>query len=241
MDPLSKASFGLNETLRIVIPGYYSLALIYLYFIADKKLSGYTETFPVLMIGLALGFIFYSWDYPNKRHVYNTGLPSNYLLKRSKDLAITRNKPEIELKSQKPEQEHIEFYFYILNNFLSPTFHEVVITRGSLYYCVTYVWFISGIFGAVGFVSLLIGRCISVLTGDQSLWIFGCSLIQLLIFFVLRVVFNRMDRTLSTIYKNQITWMKLNDLLVEYLLVNRVDPRVHDFVPGEQIERDSNK
>jgi hypothetical protein len=230
MDPVSKASFGLNETLRIIVPGYYSLALFSLYLIPDRK-SGYLETFPALMIGLVFGFMWYSWDYPNKRRVYNTGLPSGYLLERSKQLATTHKNPEIELKSQKPEQEHIELYFYILNNFLSPTFHEVVITRGSLYYCVTYIWFISAILGALGFVSLLIGRCAGLLTDDRSLWVLCCSLFQLLIFLVLRV-FNRMDHTLATIYKNQIAWMKLNEPLIEHLLVNRVDPHVYGFLDG---------
>jgi len=77
MDPVSKASFGLNETLRILIPGYYSLALIYLYVASlDRSLLSFAESFPSIMIGLGLGFVFYSWNYPNKRRVYQSGSPA---------------------------------------------------------------------------------------------------------------------------------------------------------------------
>ena len=140
--------------------------------------------------------------------------------------------------------ERIRLYLYILNNFLPQTFHEVVMVRGSLYYCVTYVWLISGILGAVGFATLLLSELTCLLPCSPHIWLCGPTIVldhrriatliiysvsQTLIWLVLKYS-KRIDRTLTFIYLDQIEWMKLNDPLVEYLLVNRVDPRVYSIL-----------
>jgi len=260
MDPVSKASFGVDETLRIVIPGYYSLAAIYLFLTTlGGRPLGVADSFPLIMAGLVLGFILYAWDFPNKRAVYNKGQPSGYLLDLSKQLATKLNRPNIELKYD----ERTRLYFYIFNNFVPQTFHEIVLFRGALYYCVTYVWLISGILGVVGFATVLMFGAVCMLRGPHSLWICGSELVPeprricaliiystslTLIWLFLKYLnmgktdkLNRFDRMLTIIFRDQIEWLELNKPLVEHLLINRVDPRAYAFlklVPGEKSEHD---
>lgn len=245
MEPVSKASFGLNETFRIIVPGYYFLALVYLYLrILGAHSQELSESFPSIMLGLALGFILYSWNYPNRRSAYQKGQPSDYLRNRSHLLAEELKKPDVELK---PDQ-HIRLYLYILNNFLPQTFHEVVIVRGALYYCVVYVWMLSGVLGILGLATLLLGGVLCLLTGSKSIWLCGlcvtldngriCALaaysLGMIMVWLLLTKPNRIDRTLSYIYKDQIEWLKLNDPLVRYLLQNQTDPRAVKLVQEGQ-------
>jgi hypothetical protein len=244
MEPVSKASFGLNETLRIIIPGYYFLALVYVYLrILGAHSPELSESFPSIMLGLAFGFIFYSWNYPNKRTVYRKEQPSDYLRSRSRKLADELNRPEVELKPD----EHIRLYLYILNNFLPQTFHEVVIVRGALYYCVVYVWLVSGILGATGLATVLFAG-VSCLLGRGGIWVCGlyidvtrgrtCALVAyslaLILVWLLLTKPNRMDRMLIYIFKDQIEWLKMNDPLVKYLLENKTDPRALKLIHGDQ-------
>jgi len=187
------------------------------------------------VFGLGAGFILYSFNYPNLRQVYKTGQPSEQLRERSRQLSAELERPGIELT----EGEHIRLYLYILNNFLPQTFHEVVIVRGALYYSVTYVWLASGIAGILGIATLILECAARYLTGIASLHLCDfevlidkrhiCALViysalQIMIWFLLTHP-NRTDRTLMYIYKDQIEWLKLNDPLVRYLIVERTDPR----------------
>ena len=230
MEP--KVSFGARETLTITIPGYYFLAMFYLYVGALNRqwlqgLGGEVGLFLFLIIGLAVGFVFFTFNWPNRRKAYNTGQPSEYLWQMSSSSGFELNKKR---------SEHIQLYLYILNNFLPSTFHEVIIVRGGLYFCITYVWLISLIWFVVGgltVVVLSVLKCTSVALpfgpgADSRPLLLAYSIFQFVIFACLFFP-KRVDRIVQVLYYDQIEWMKLNERLVVHLLREREDPRVHEF------------
>jgi|SRR5579863_4047505 len=235
MEP--KVSFGARETLTIIIPGYYFLAMLYLYVAALNRewirtFEGETGLFLFLIIGLAVGFIFFTFNWPNRRKAYNTGQPSDYLWKMSCELSKKQSLPGLEL--DKKNREHVQLYLYILNNFLPSTFHEVIIVRGGLYFCITYVWLISLIWFVVGGLTFAVLnlKCIIALPfelgAESRLTMLVYSVFQFVIFAFLFFP-KRVDRIVQVLYYDQIEWMKLNQKLVTHLLKDREDPRVHEF------------
>jgi hypothetical protein len=252
METISKASFGLNESLRIAIPGYYTLALFYLYLAAlnGRFLTyGLADSLLTLVFGLGAGFVLNSFNYPNRRAVYKKDQPSEHLRKISQRLSEELKRPEIELKTTEVDREHVRLYFYILNNFFPQTFHEVVMVRGALYYSITYVWLVSGIFGLLGIATLVLEGASKCLTRTAGLHlcdfevliderhvctVAAYSAFQLMIWFLLTHR-NRTDGALTIIFRDQIEWLDLNAPLVRYLIVERTDPRVFGhlkLVPG---------
>lgn len=235
MDSVAKASFGLSETLRIVIPGYYLLVAIasYLVTLFPSLRSTALPDSVFILAGLALGFILYSVNYPNRRAEYKKKLPSTGLIAQAKGLG-------------KPlgDTEHIRLYFYILNNFFPQTFHEVVMVRGALYYCVTYFWACSGIFALIGLVTFAfvgIGRLaygartfsigtVHVATDDRTVWAaLLFTVVHALIWYFLTHP-NRTDRMFWVICDDQKEWLGVNRPLVEYLIRYRTDPRVLEIL-----------
>jgi hypothetical protein len=236
MDP--KASFGTNETLRIVVPGYYFLAMLHLYLGALNRnilhaLGSEVGLFMFLIVGLAVGFVFFTLNYPNRRMAYTQGQPSEYLLKRSKELAKEWGSPPIELR----DGEHIQLYLYILNNFIPQTFHEVVMVRGGLYFCITYVWSISllwCILSALSLVLLCLLRCLGysslVPLGINSYLLLSLYCVLQFVMFAILYFPKRADRILKLLFYDQTEWMKLNEPLITYLLEKRLDPRAFQFL-----------
>jgi hypothetical protein len=236
MEP--KVSFGARETLTIIIPGYYCLAMLYLYLAAlDREwvraFEGEMGLSLFLIIGLAVGFIFFTFNWPNRRKAYNTGQPSEYLWQLSKQLAEQLGSPGIELNRK--SSEHVQLYLYILNNFLPSTFHEVIIVRGGLYFCITYVWLISlgwCLVGVLTVATLVVLKCTGVAVPfDLGAGTVLVSLYSVFQFAVFALLFfpKRVNRIVQVLYYDQIEWMKLNKRLVTHLLSEREDPRVHEF------------
>jgi hypothetical protein len=237
MEP--KVSFGARETLTIVVPGYYFLAMFYLYIGALKRewlesLGGEVGLTLFLIVGLAVGFVLFTFNWPTRRKAYNTGLPSEYLWKRSLQLADELGSQKIELN--KKTSEHVQLYLYILNNYLPSTFHEIIIVRGGLYFCITYVWLISLIWGVVGGLTAIVLsslQCAGIAlpfdrgAGSRPVLVIY-SLFQFTMFALLFFP-KRADRIIRVLYFDQIEWMKLNERLVTHLLKEREDPRVHEF------------
>lgn len=240
MDP--KSSFGINETLRIVVPGYYFLAMVCLYARAAnlqalQNLSSDVSFFLFIMVGLAIGFVFFTFNYPNRRDAYREGLPSDHLWKFSHEQAAKLQSPKIAL--DKSQNEHVQLYLYILNNFFPQTFHDVIIIRGGLYFCITYVWLISVIcffLGFASFVALGVLKCL----GQSFLGFpidrerfYALALYSALQFTLFALLFfpKRADRTLRVLYFDQIEWMKLNEPLIRHLLTERLDPTVFKYFP----------
>ena len=91
------------------MPGYYAFAVLWLYSAAlypNLWEKGLPDAFLSLLIGLVIGFILYSFNYPNKRSEYNQGQPSEHLRRRSIELA------QDSTKNIKPltGDEHIRIY-----------------------------------------------------------------------------------------------------------------------------------
>jgi hypothetical protein len=244
MESVSKLSFGINETLRIIVPGYYLLAALslYLHVISPKLLvEGFPGSFVAIVAGLILGLILYSFNHPNRRDAYKRGLPSAELIKRSKALATT-DVPALN------EDQARQLYFYILNNFMPQTFHEVVMVKGALYYCITYLREISASLALLG---LLTAAVAYIHHCFQGVWAWswcgfdyfvnGWRICGMLFYTIAQFVIyiclsyhspakeNRADAMLHGIYDDQIKWMEMNSFLVDDLIIRQKDPRVYAY------------
>jgi hypothetical protein len=236
MESVTKASFGLLETLRVVLPGYYFSATGYvLLFVLGVAVGPLKEESLVsLVIGLGVGFGLYSLNLPNKRAVYEKNQPSEHLQKLSHEMSRRLNRPEIDLK----KFDAVGTYLYVLNNYFPQTFHEVVMVRGALWYCMTYFGMISLFFSFLATVALALSYipCISVHfahLGSAAVFIVAELGLGILIFTT-----GRTDRMLQAVYKDQILWMDLNKRLLEYILSKREDPKLNRLLGGNSIEGD---
>ena len=117
MESVTKASFGLLETLRVVLPGYYFSATAYLFLSVFGVSVGSLreESLVSLIVGLGVGFGLYSLNLPNKRRVYNSNQPSQHLRKFSQELSNQLGRPEIALS----DFQAVGTYLYVLNKLLS--------------------------------------------------------------------------------------------------------------------------
>lgn len=248
MESVSKLSFGINETLRVIVPGYYLLAALSVYFhvICSKPLAeSFPDSFVAIVAGLILGLILYSFNRPNRRDAYNRGLPSAELIERSKTL---RGATALDKDQAK------QLYFYILNNFMPQTFHEVVMVKGALYYCITYVREISASLAFLGLLTAAVAYIHHCVRGAWA-WSWcgfdffgtGWRVCGILLYTIIQIVIcfclgyhsskkeNRADAMLRGIYDDQIKWIRMNALLVDDLITRQKDPRVYGYfkdVPG---------
>jgi hypothetical protein len=242
MESISKLSFGINETLRIIVPGYYLLAALslYLHVICPKLLAeSFPGSFVAIVAGLILGLILYSFNHPNRRDAYKRGLPSAELMKRSKTLkgatALDKNQAK-------------QLYFYILNNFMPQTFHEVVMVKGALYYCITYVREISASLALLGLLTAAVAYIHHCFHGVWAwswcgfdFFVNGWRICGMLLYIVVQFVTyvclwyhspneeNRADAMLHGIYDDQIKWMEMNSPLVNDLITFQKDRRVDAY------------
>lgn len=233
MESVTKASFGLLETLRIVLPGYYFSATAYvlLPLLGVEVGSPKEESLISLILGLAVGFVLYSLNLPNKRAVYSREQPSEHLRKLSLDLSQELHRPDLKLSGFRA----IGTYLYILNNYFPQTFHEVVMVRGALWYCMTYFGYTSFFFGVLAGLLALCSRflCRPFLRIDfhYILFVVAELAIGTLIFMT-----GRTDRMLQAVYKDQILWMDLNKRLLRYILLEGEDPKLNRLLSGNFFE-----
>ncbi|SRR5712691_10696952 len=208
-------TFGVFETFRILIPGYFAAVCATWYirlfcpsamgYVESTKLGGIT----FVAVGLAVGLVLYLSYLPRDSSKYREQQPSHYLYTRAKALG----KP-IEMG------EALEIYFYLLNNYFSDSMRERVFYYGNIYRVAQKTWLIS--------ISFLI---LAILT-QAYLCMMGVSVsnpkaeilyegVLLLLFFLLRV---RAEKHAMQILGGQIQWLKMRDNLVQSLLSNPFDP-----------------
>jgi hypothetical protein len=236
VESVTKASFGLLETLRVVLPGYYFSATAYVFLSVLGASVGplKEESLVSLVVGLGVGFGLYSLNLPNKLRVYNKDQPSEHLRKFSHEIAEKLHRPEIQLT----KFQAVGTYLYVLNNYFPQTFHEVVMVRGALWYCMTYFGITSLLFGAIASIVAIADHvpCLSwAWRAGPYLVVFAVA--ELGLAFVIFIT-GRTDRMLQAVYKDQILWMDLNKRLLEYILSKGEDPKVKRLLSGDTVETD---
>lgn len=209
----SISRFSSFELLRIIVPGSYSIFLIFaLYHAFGVPLwSSITWEFGIPLFVLAsivAGLSFYSKETPKKRKAFQTNQPSVYVLDRSRELFPTNPLSDDEAR---------RLYFYILNHNIPMTMHDKIFFFGMIYQIMITIRRTSFWFGVIGTIGIIIQ--ISVLQQITVVTVATVSIIWLV--YGLNVRYNKADRKMQENYQDQIFWLEMNNEIVDSLIRKR--------------------
>ncbi|MBI3003864.1 MAG: hypothetical protein HYY49_00425 [Ignavibacteriales bacterium] len=209
-------SFGLYETFRILIPGFY-FAILVLFFalslppeVIPASLTGGQLT--ILFLGLMIisGLTMYAKETTKKRKAFQENQPSAFLLNKA------RTFPKIQPLDDSEAQR---LYFYILNNFMPAVFHEKIFFFGTVYHIMILVRRTSFWFGIVATAVLAARLSMGVNLNEQPLLVAFTFMVWAI--YLLNVRYNKADRKMQENYRDQIFWLEMNNDVVEQLLRKR--------------------
>lgn len=210
MDQRSSSAFGLFESIRILVPGFYFAAL--LLFFAWSFLSrfagfvpqGFSLTLLFIFVTLVAGLTMYAKETAKRRRAFVENQPSNFLKERSKLLKNTEMLDDASAR---------KLYFYILNHHVPASFHDKIFFFGTIYHIMILMRRTTFWFAIASLVGLLIqiaeGRSLS----EQSLAVVFAVVVWLI--YALNVRYNKADRKMQENYQDQIFWLEMNHELVE--------------------------
>ncbi|HTR81547.1 MAG TPA: hypothetical protein VMM58_07935 [Bacteroidota bacterium] len=213
-DHTSPTRFGPYEILRILIPGFYFIFLSYLY-AAVFELSIFPfDTWeigvPTLIIGTLLaGLTLYAKESPKRRKAFQTNLPSQFILERSRRV---KDAPAMD------DNEARKLYFYILNNYMPAPVHEKIFFFGTIYHVMISLRRTSFGFGIAGLVFL--GIEFTMKSHLMLPTLLPVALVWLV--YALNVRYNKADRKMQENYQDQIFWLSMNAKLVDDLIAQRM-------------------
>jgi hypothetical protein len=213
MNTSTSSRFASFELLRIIVPGSYSIFLIFALINAFKiSLWPYISLefgVPLFILGsIVAGLSFYSKETPKKRKAFQTNQPSIYLLDRSKELFPANPLTEDEAR---------RLYFFILNHNIPMTMHDKVFFFGMIYHIMinirrTSFWF--GIFGIIALVIQIAGT-------QHTNMIAATTVFIIWLIYGLNVRYNKADRKMQENYQDQIFWLEMNTEIVDSLIRKR--------------------
>ncbi len=213
MNTTHASSFGVYETARILIPGFYFASLVALFYrsflIAIVPITSGTTTvlFFFTVLTLVSGLTMYAKETPKLRRAFVENQPSAFLQ------IIARKRSSIQPLD---DTEARQLYFYILNHFVPPAFHEKIFFFGTVYHIMIQIRRTSFWFSIAAAVSLLIeiseGTALPILQSQIAFSVF------IWLIYLLNVKYNKADKKMQENYKDQIFWLQMNEDLVGDLL-----------------------
>lgn len=213
MNTTHASTFGLYETARILVPGFYCASLCALYYrsflISYLPLSSSAIAlfFFFAVLTLVSGLTMYAKETTKLRRAFVENQPSAYLQ------TIARRNSSVQPLN---DTEARQLYFYILNHFVPAAFHEKVFFFGTVYHIMIQIRRTSFWFSIITLASFLVEVSAgATLANLQSLIAFG---LFLLLIYGLNVKYNKADRKMQENYKDQIFWLQMNEDLVGDLL-----------------------
>ncbi|MBI4429892.1 MAG: hypothetical protein HY562_12335 [Ignavibacteriales bacterium] len=209
-------SFGLYETFRILIPGFYfsTLAVVLAWAVFPVTIShtitGWQMTILFFCFAIISGLTMYAKETTKRRKAFQENQPSTYLLNKARTMA--KIQPLDDSDAQR-------LYFYVLNNFIPAVFHEKIFFFGTVYHIMILVrrtsfWF--GLASTAGVAARL--SMGTTFDGQQVLLVFT---VVVWLIYLLNVRYNKADRKMQENYRDQIFWLEMNNDLVEQLLRKR--------------------
>jgi len=212
--------FGRYEACRIILPGFYfSLLLVTWYFtfvsrFAQLELTtaGWIAAFTGIVI--VSGLTMYAKETPKRRRAFTQNQPSQYLA------AKARTMKDLPLLDDSGAQR---LYFYILNNYVPPLFHEKIFFFGSVYFVMVQVRRTSFWFALAGLASMLVLSSMNISFPEQQGLIVFTIVVGII--YLLNIRYNKADRKMQENYRDQIMWMEMNTPLIESIL------RKHQTIP----------
>jgi hypothetical protein len=207
------SSFGLYETARIFVPGFYFASLVALYYrsflIAHLPLSSGIAAafFFFLILTLVSGLTMYAKETTKLRRAFVENQPSAFLQ------AMARKRSSVQPLD---DTEARQLYFYILNHFVPTAFHDKIFFFGTVYHIMIQIRRTSFWFSIVAIVSFLIeisgGSALAHLQSQIAFSVF------VWLIYLLNVKYNKADRKMQENYKDQIFWLQMNEDLIGDLL-----------------------
>jgi hypothetical protein len=213
MNTTHASSFGIYETARIFAPGLYFASLAALYYrsflIAYLPLSSSTIAilFFLAILAPVSGLTMYAKETTKLRRAFVENQPSAFLQTMARKRSSVQPLDDTEAR---------QLYFYILNHFVPPAFHEKVFFFGTVYHIMIQIRRTSFWFSLVALVSLLIEVSGGAMLADLRSQIAFSSFVLLI--YLLNVKYNKADRKMQENYKDQIFWLQMNEDLVGDLL-----------------------
>lgn len=213
MDQPSKTSFGIYESLRILVPGFYFATLAFFFYrcsvppLIPIGLSKLSLVLLYFFFGILAGFSLYAQETAKRRKAFLENQPSRYISDKARTM---KNMPLIDDDAAR------KLYFYILNNHMPASFHEKIFFFGTIYHIMinirrTSFWFAVL---AAGTIALDISRGVP-LAELQGLLVFT---LYVWLMYGLNVRYNKADRKMQENYQDQIFWLQMNGDVVESTL-----------------------
>jgi len=143
--------FGTYEIFRIILPGFYCLALLLVtlfLFNPTRQIFWEFSQHPIFLFaaasaGVFLGLVLYAYDHPKRIAAYKKlKKPSIYLKEKLCDRCPSPCENKI-----KDEGEAIDTYFYVLYNIFSAGAQQRIFYIGSVYHVFADIRMLSFIFG----------------------------------------------------------------------------------------------
>jgi hypothetical protein len=205
--------FGLYETIRILLPGFYFVSLCILFyqvFLSDFfsfSTEIWTSVLLFIFLVIVSGLTMYAKETTKRRRAFIENRPSTFL----QDVA--RRQSAIQLLN---ETESLRLYFYILNHYYPPAFCEKIFFFGTIYHIIIHIRRTSFWFSILTLIAIAIQLSRGVALVNLQGLITLCILVWLI--YLLNVKYNKADKRMQEIYKDQIFWLQMNEDLVKDLL-----------------------
>lgn len=209
MDHSNTSSFGLYEATRILVPGFYFASLCALLFCTFVSryipLSSDHGYFIILFLFLIIvsGLTMYAKETTKRRRAFIENQPSAFLQDIARRHSATQMLNEAEAR---------QLYFYILNHFIPPAFHEKVFFFGTVYHIMIQIRRTSFWFAILSLICLTLQIAAGIPLMEQQGLISFCFFICLI--YLLNVKYNKADRKMQENYQDQIFWLKMNEDLI---------------------------
>jgi hypothetical protein len=212
MNNIQTSSFGLYEATRILVPGFYfaSLSAMFFYSFVSRYISFPIEhgywTVLFLFLVLISGLTMYAKETTKRRRAFVENQPSAFLQDIVRHYSATNILNEAEAR---------QLYFYILNHFIPPAFHEKVFFFGTVYHIMNQIRRTSFWFAILSIICLAVQIALGIALVDQQGLVFFCLLVCLTYF--LNVKYNKADRKMQENYQDQIFWLQMNGGIIKDL------------------------
>ena len=202
-------SFGIFETFRILIPGYFAALYSGWYltlfwpsaaeYLANSKLA--TATF--FGFGLLAGFLLYLQKMPSDPRKVKDLLPSQAILEKASKLSHPMDFGQA-----------TNLYFYLLNNYIPDAMRERIYFYGNIYRVGQKTWLLSIVFGLLGLLTAA-AKCIA---GQGPPRAGPASAYFAILIGTFAVAYLRAPSRYIEILRGQRQWLEMRRALVESLI-----------------------
>ena len=212
----SKTAFGLHETSRVIIPGFYFTTLLFflLWSFRPGFLTNLADSIALTILFVFMtvvsGLTMYAKESTKRRRAFQENQPSLWL--QNKARTMSKVQPLDDSDAQR-------LYFYILNNHVPPIFHEKIFFFGTFYHIMILMRRTCFWFAMLATAAVLSQLAMSVPLNEQQASI--AFTLAVWVIYLLNVRYNKADRKMQENYQDQIFWLELNSDLVEQILRKR--------------------